>query len=124
MLSFKLILNHEFLLEVYYKPTCITCKRTLTELDRLKANVNKRDIFKDPLSESEIKKILKLTGLSAKEILRKRDKMYKELNLDNTNKTEQQLIKLMAKHPGLLRRPIIISKKKVFVGKVNVKEIK
>ena len=90
----------------------------------MKIDFEKRDFFKDKLSESEIKKILKLTGMKPKELLRKRDKMYKELDLEKSSKTDAQLIKLLVKYPGLIRRPIIISKNKALVGKIDKNEIK
>ena len=87
-------------------------------------DIEKRDFFKDPLSETELKKIIKMTGKKPSELLRKRDKMYKELDLENDKKTDSQIIKLMIKHPGLLLRPIIVTKNKAFVGKVDVKNLK
>jgi arsenate reductase-like glutaredoxin family protein len=90
----------------------------------MKIDFEKRDFFKDRLSELEIRKILKLTSMKPKELLRKRDKMYKELELEKENKTDTQLIKLLAKYPGLIRRPIIIKKNKVLVGKIDKKEMK
>ena len=87
-------------------------------------DIEKRDFFKDPLSEIELKKIIKMTGKKPSELLRKRDKMYKELDLENGGKTDTQIIKLMVKHPGLLLRPIIVTKNKAFVGKVDVKNLK
>ena len=51
-------------------------------------DIEKRDFFKDPLSEIELKKIIKMTGKKPSELLRKRDKMYKELDLENDKKTE------------------------------------
>ncbi|NIP62501.1 MAG: arsenate reductase [Nitrosopumilaceae archaeon] len=110
-------------MKVYYKPTCITCKRTISELDRLKKDVEKRDFFKEPFSESEIKKILKMSGLKPQELLRKRDKKFKELNLDKKQLLDSKLIKLMSEHPGLIRRPIIIHKDKAYVGKVDTRII-
>lgn len=109
---------------VYYKPACITCRKTLSEIDRMKKDFEKRDFFKDKLSEPEIKKILKISGLSAKDMLRKRDKMYKELKLEESGKSESQIIKLLAKYPGLIKRPIIISKGKIYVGKPDPKQLK
>ncbi len=82
----------------------------------MNADVEKRDFFKDPFSEIELKKIIKMTGKKPSELLRKRDKMYKELDLDNNKKTDLQLIKLMVKYPGLILRPIVITKNKAFVG--------
>ena len=111
-------------MKVFYKPTCITCKRTISELERMKMDFDKRDFFKDSLSETEIKKILKLSGLSARELLRKRDKMYKELDLDNPKWKDTQIVKFMVTHPGLIQRPIIINKNKALVGKIDTKKIK
>lgn len=90
----------------------------------MSTDIEKRDFFKDPFSESELKKIIKMTGKKPIELLRKRDKMYKELDLENNKKTDTQIIKLMVKYPGLILRPITISKNKAYVGKVDPSKIK
>ena len=92
-------------------------------MERMNTDIEKRDFFKDPFSETELKKIIKMTGKKPSELLRKRDKMYKELDLDNNKKTDVQLIKLMVKNPGLILRPIVITKNKAFVGKINAKSL-
>ena len=96
----------------------------ISELERMKADLDSRDFFKDPFSETELKKIIKMTGKKPHEMLRKRDKMYKELNLENNKKTDAQIIKLMVKYPGLILRPIVIIKNKAFVGKIDLKNLK
>jgi len=90
----------------------------------MKIDVETRDFFKDPFTESELKKIIKMTGKKPQEMLRKRDKMYKELDLENIKKTDIQIIKLMVKHPGLILRPIVITKNKAYVGKLDSKDLK
>ena len=90
----------------------------------MKMDVDTRDFFKDPFTETELKKIIKMTGKKPHELLRKRDKTYKELKLDQNKKTDSEIIKLMVKNPGLILRPIIISKNKALIGKVDPKEIK
>ena len=57
-------------------------------------------------------------------MLRKRDKMYKELDFENTKRTDTQIIKLMSKYPGLILHPIVIIKNKAHIGKINVKDLK
>jgi len=111
-------------LKIYHKSSCITCKKTISEIERIGEDIEKRDFFKDPFTESELKKIIKMTGKKPIEMIRKRDKMYKELNLENTKKTDSQIIKLMVKHPGLILRPITITKNKAFVGKIDKKILK
>ena len=93
-------------------------------MERMKIDVEARDFFKDPFTESELKKIIKMTGKKPQEMLRKRDKMYKELELDSIKKTDIQLIKLMVKYPGLILRPIVITKNKAHVGKIDAKDLK
>ena len=90
----------------------------------MKIDIETRDFFKEPFTESELKKIIKMTDKKPSELLRKRDKMYKELELENNKKTDGQIIKLMIKYPGLILRPIIITKNKAIVGKVDLKNIK
>ncbi len=111
-------------MEIYHKSTCITCKKAITEIEKIKKDVEKRDFFKDPFSEQELTKIIKLSGKKPKDVLRKRDKKYKELNLENDKKTDNQIIKLMVKYPGLLLRPIMIVQNKVYFGKVKTNELR
>ncbi len=87
-------------------------------------DIDTRDFFKDPFTETELKKIIKMTGKKPVELLRKRDKTYKEMKLDENKKSDSEIIKLMVKYPGLILRPIIITKNKALVGKVEPKEIK
>lgn len=89
----------------------------------MKVDIKKRDFFKEPFSEKELRKIIKMTGKKPIEMIRKRDKMYKELDLENNKKTDSQIIKLMIKHPGLILRPIIIINNKITVGKVNIENL-
>ena len=93
-------------------------------MERMNLDIDVRDFFKDPLTESELKKIIKMTGKKPSELLRKRDKMYKEMDLEKNEKTDSELIKLMVKNPGLILRPIIILKNKALVGKIDIKNIK
>jgi len=93
-------------------------------MERMKIDIESRDFFKDPFTETELKKIIKMTGKKPKELLRKRDKTYKEMNLDQNKKTDSEIIKLMVKYPGLILRPIIILKNKAVVGKIEPKVMK
>ena len=111
-------------MKIYHKSSCITCKKTISEMERMRIDIESRDFFKDPFTETELKKIIKMTGKKPKELLRKRDKTYKEMNLEQNKKTDSEIIKLMVKYPGLILRPIIILKNKAIVGKIEPKEIK
>ncbi len=107
-------------MKIYHKSSCITCKRAIAGIEKSGAVIEKRDFFKQPFSESELREIVQMSGKRPSELLRKRDKMYKELKLDSAENTDSQIIKLMAEHPGLIMRPIIVTKDRASVGKVDV----
>ena len=90
----------------------------------MEISIQSRDFFKEPFSESELKKIVKLSGKPVSDFLRKRDKMYKQLDFENKRFTDDEIIKLMVKYPGLIKRPIITSKNKTLVGKLETKDLK
>ncbi len=75
-----------------------------------------RDYTKDTLSEAEIRTVLTLLGVGPKEVLRTRDKAYRELGLTG-EESEEELIQAMASHPTLLQRPIGLKGKKAVLGR-------
>jgi len=64
-----------------------------------------RDYRKDPLTEAEIRSVLSMLEVTPAQVLRRRDRAFRELGLAGTE-AEAELIALMALHPTLLERPI------------------
>lgn len=85
-------------------------------LDENGAAYRYREYTEEPLSQAELKRILKLLGMSAKELLRKNDKAFKDLALTG-DESDAKLVKLMAEHPTLLQRPIGIKGNRAAVGR-------
>lgn len=92
-------------LTLYVKPTCTTCRKAMHLLKQKGVPYKEVRYFETPLTQKKLKELLAKMGLSARELLRK-DKMYKELGLDQKELSEKELIKLMVKHPDLMQRPI------------------
>ncbi len=109
-------------MKIFHKGACITCKRAISQAACAGADLETRDFFKEPFSEDELEKIISRAGLTPKEMLRKKDRMYRELNLEGSRMTDSQLIRLMVRHPGLIKRPIIVTKNRVTIGVANVGE--
>lgn len=64
-----------------------------------------REYTREPLTEGEIREILRLLGISARDLLRTKDAAYAELDLSGKT-TDDELIRAMARHPTLVQRPI------------------
>ena len=70
----------------------------------------------EPLTEIEIKSILKMTEEGTEEIISTRSKAFQELNIDLDELPLNTLFTLIEDNPGLLRRPIILDEKRLQVG--------
>jgi len=75
-----------------------------------------REYRRDPLSVDEIRVVLDKLGVGAREVLRRHDRVAKELGLTG-DETEERLIALMAEHPTLLQRPIGVAGSRAVLGR-------
>lgn len=63
--------------------------------------------IENPLSVTELKELLRRAGLAPLEVIRTKEPAYKELVAGKTL-TDDELLKLLAAHPELLQRPIVM----------------
>ena len=76
--------------------------------------IEERDFFKDPLSEAEIEELLTLAPPS--EVFSWRSPSFRKMNLDKDTLEPQDLVKLMAQEPRLIRRPMFRIGDRLVVG--------
>lgn len=79
----------------------------------------------EPLTEEKLRELLTKMKLSARDILRTREAVYKELELGTRDVSDDELIALMAKHPDLIQRPIVERGERAVLGRPieNVKPL-
>lgn len=75
-----------------------------------------REYKKQPLSADELRDLVRMLGVPAKALLRKRDKAVAELGLTG-DESDDVLIPHMAAHPTMLQRPIGILDGKAEIGR-------
>ena len=73
--------------------------------------------FTAPLSASELASLLGKAGLGARDVLRKRDRAYTELGLDDESISEERLLAAIVDSPGLLQRPIVVRGERAVLGR-------
>ena len=103
---------------LYTSPSCTSCRKARAWLKENKIPFEERNIFSDPLNvdKNEIKTILRMTEDGTEEIISTRSKIFQELGINIDDLSTGTLIKLVAKYPGLLRRPIMMDDKRLQVG--------
>lgn len=102
---------------VYEKPTCSKCREMSKLLRDAGVDFEKVNYYIEPLSQAKITELLKKMNLPARALLRSSEALYKELGLAQTDKSESQLIALMAKNPDLIQRPIVERGDKAVLGR-------
>ena len=75
-----------------------------------------REYKKQPLTEDELRRVLKLLDVPASALLRKRDAFAKENNLTG-QESDEVLVPLMAAHPTMLQRPIGVKGERAVIGR-------
>mgnify|MGYP002846099722 FL=1 len=73
--------------------------------------------FVDPLDEITLREILSKAGLSPRDVLRTRDRVYSELNFDSDDVSDDVLLAALVEHPSLLQRPIIVRGDSAVLGR-------
>ncbi|MCS6767582.1 MAG: ArsC/Spx/MgsR family protein [Candidatus Nitrosocaldus sp.] len=99
--------------KVYHYSRCATCRRSINMLRKENHDLELRDIFKDRLSRDEIRMILAKAGLSARDLVRRRSRAYREI-LEGAY-SDDEIIDMLCRDPSLIERPIIIMDEKVLV---------
>ena len=98
---------------IWHNAKCATSRKVLDAIRKTGIEPRIVDYVKSPPSSAEIKAVLKEMGLKPRELLRKRGTPYTELGLDDPSHSDAVLIAAMAKHPILIERPVVRSKKGV-----------
>ena len=55
--------------------------------------------------------------MAPRELMRRREEIFKELKLDDESLTRDQLIAAMVEHPKLIERPIAVSGNRAVMGR-------
>ena len=70
------------------------------------ARLIERDLGKDPLSEGDLRDLF--AGRDPREFLNPRNELYRKLKMAENPPSPSKAIRLMAKNPNLIRRPIVV----------------
>jgi arsenate reductase len=104
-------------LTVYEKRTCTTCKNLAVLLEERGIDFDRVDYHVEPLSEDEIRELVRKTGRPARELFRAREPVYSELGLADREVEDDEAIHLMAEHPALMQRPVVVRGDRAVLGR-------
>ena len=102
---------------IYHNPHWSKSRESLKILNNLSLDFKIIEYLKEPLTEDELKSLSKKLKLPPKNFIRKKDTLFKELDLAAFIDNEKVLFKYMSENPRLIERPIIVRGDKAILGR-------
>ena len=104
------------MIKIYHNPRCTKSREALALLTSEGKEFETIKYLENPLSEKELKEILKLLNIPAIDLVRKNELIWKE-SYKNKKLSEAQIISALIKNPKLIERPIVINGNKAAFGR-------
>ncbi len=96
---------------IYHNPKCGTSRNTLAIMQASNEPLEVIEYLKNPPSRERLEALLALMDITPRELLRRKEAPFKELDLDNPALGDADVIDAMLRHPILINRPIVVTAK-------------
>ena len=101
---------------IWHNPRCSKSRDSFKLLEEKGIDAEVVKYLENIPSVEELKEILVMLDISPRELMRTKEAIYKELNL-NDESSEEKLIDAMLQNPKLIERPIVIKGNKAVIGR-------
>lgn len=99
------------LVKIYHNPACGTSRNTLALIRHAGFEPIVIEYLQTPPSKDELIQLIKDSGLTVREAIRKNVDPYKDLEIEQDHWTDEQLIDFMVQYPILINRPFVVTPK-------------
>ncbi len=101
---------------IWHNPRCSKSRNSMALLEEKGVDAEVVKYLDTPPTKEELKTLLSQLGMNARELMRIKEDIYKELGL-NEVENEEKLIEAMVENPKLIERPIVIKDGKAVIGR-------
>ena len=102
---------------IWHNPRCSKSREAFGILEEMNVAKDVVKYLDVTLEKEDIKKLLDMLGFSsARELMRTKEAIYKELELKDEH-DEERLIEAMVSHPKLIERPVVIQGNRAIIAR-------
>lgn len=94
---------------IYHNPKCGTSRNTLALIRNSGEEPKVILYLETPPTREELKALIAAMRLPVRDMMRRKEALYSELDLDNASLSDEALIGQMLAHPILINRPIVVT---------------
>ncbi|KMQ73934.1 arsenate reductase (glutaredoxin) [Marinobacter subterrani] len=102
---------------IFHNPRCSKSRQTLELLTERGIEPEIIRYLETPPTEQQLEDILAALELEPRDLMRTKEKEYKEQGLDDPDLRREQLIAAMVATPKLIERPIVLANGKAALGR-------
>lgn len=96
-------------IKIYHNPSCGTSRNTLELIRNTGQEPEVIEYLRTPPNKAELMTLIKKSGLSVREAMRKNVEPYEKLELAQEHWSDDQLISFMLEYPILINRPFVVT---------------
>ena len=104
-------------IRIYHNPRCSKSRETLLLLENQQQDIEIVEYLKTPPTAEELSDILQQLDMQPRQLLRTKETLCKELQLDNKDSSDQEKNRAMCDNPKLIERPIVIKNNQAIIGR-------
>ncbi|MBX3499109.1 MAG: arsenate reductase (glutaredoxin) [Alphaproteobacteria bacterium] len=102
---------------IWHNPRCTKSRETLALLRERGVKPVVREYLKEPPSKQEVETLLDQLGVEPRTLVRDGEAAFKASGRKAATLTRQDAVELIARHPILLQRPVVVSGGKAAIGR-------
>lgn len=102
---------------IYHNNRCSKSRGTLDLLQARGMQPEVVNYLDTPPGVDELKSLLRLLGMTPRQLLRTGEPEYRELGLANPAVDDDAILQAMVTHPKLIERPIVVANGKAAIGR-------
>jgi arsenate reductase len=102
---------------IWHNPRCGKSRETLALLREKGVEPDVREYLKAPPSSKEIETLLDQLGVEPRALVRDGEAEFKASGKKAATLTRKDAVELIARHPILLQRPVVVSGRKAAIGR-------
>lgn len=103
-------------MKIYHNPRCSKSRQTLEIIKKNKKEFEIVEYLKEILSISDLELIIEKLGITAVELVRKNELIWKE-NYKGKNLSDKEIVQAMIENPKIMERPIVVNGEKAVLGR-------
>ncbi len=104
-------------MRIFHNPRCSKSRQTLQLIVEAQQQVEVIEYLRHPPTVQELRSVVGLLGLPVSSLVRTGEAVFRELGVDLSALSDDAVIELLAAHPVLMQRPIVVGTDKAIIGR-------